>query len=217
MIPILTFITLPLIGKKKKDEYTASKPNETGEPIISSCREGIYKKIIERYAEIIEESEAKSISELKGLVNTEDGKIKEIVSEIKKKYDDYNYERDFTNAAYEAVLFVSKIRTVSLPVNFWLSFSEIVEIGEADQMDKGILLCAILRALGSPNAAVFLSEAKNVYVLWNVDDVFYLFDAESNGLDTGREEEIKAKMGSSLLYSFNDKEYRDFSHVSISD
>ncbi len=182
-----------------------------------NCNEAIYMKIIERYSDLIEEHEAKSISEIKGLVNPDDARIREISDGIKGKYDDYSFERDFLGAGKDAALFVSKIKTTSLPVNFWLSFAEMVELSEADQMDKGIMLCSILRCLGNPDARVFLSEAREVYVLWGFAGISYLFDAKENVLDSGTQEEMKNKMSGNLLYSFNDREYADLSEVKISD
>ncbi|OIO21056.1 hypothetical protein AUJ17_03895 [Candidatus Micrarchaeota archaeon CG1_02_47_40] len=208
MFPFGVFISLPIWEKKEKKE---GEGKLEASPHIDECRESIYRKIIERYERLIEENEAKSVLELKGLVQPNHAKIEGIANAIKEKRHEYSSETDFSDAASEAVEFISRIRGVQLPVSFWLSFEEIGELGVADSMDKCIMLCSLLRALGSPDAVVFLTKAREVFVGWEFGEKYFLFDAEKNETKKGRKEEMVAQMKGSLIYTFNDKEYVDYS------
>ena len=215
MYPFATLISLPFSGKKDEGMEKPVK-EEKGEDAKNEHVERIYKKIIERYRGLIEEHEAKSVVELRGRVKPNNQRIEKIAKEIMEKYHPYGFGENFLDAAKDAVEIVSKIKAVGLPVNFWFSYDEIFELGAADSMDKSILLCSILRALGSEDATVFLTSTKEAYVGWSAQREYFLFNAKINEVKEGETGELKKGIGG-LLYSFNDKEYEDYSEVDVSD
>ena len=102
-------------------------------------------------------------------------------------------------------------RTHGAYSGLWLEFSEMQEIMAGDEIDKSIMLCSLLRSLGSENAKVFMTDSGNSYVLFQFSAKSYVADHSQKDLaekETGTAalESLKGK----ILYSFNDKEYESF-------
>ena len=111
-------------------------------------------------------------------------------------------------AAKMAFEYVSSFRTLSLPVSFWLDFTEMQQLMAGDEIDKSILLCSLLRSLGSESAKVVVTDSRNSYVLFE-------FSGRNFVADHSQKEIVEKPEGASVLkgkplYSFNDKEYEDF-------
>lgn len=143
-------------------------------------RVALYKKIIERYKNVIEEREAKSIPELKELIQPRDERIQKLREEIISGFHPYIFERDFEAAAGKAFEFVrNEILNEALPLEFWLSIEDILELRVADEMDKAILLCSLLIALENDSARVVVATdggGRHAFVVFEFKNVFHLFD-----------------------------------------
>ena len=220
--------------KTRKKEPSVSIARKLVEPeekeeSADAIRASVYKKIIERYAEVIGLQEEKTIPELKALVNPEDesiGKIKaRFLDEIKGSDAawEYSFERDFPFFAKKALSYCFSLKPVNadLSVSYWLKPSEIVELQAADPFDKAIFLCSLLIS-GGGNAKVRVLElegnAKHAVVLLELGGKIVLLDPScSNEFEEGETEEkalgkhsLEGKGFLRSLYEFSDSDYSDF-------
>ena len=249
MIPLIYFLDIPFIKhiekgvkeeRKKKDKKEEGEKKETEERQKTAEEELkkertkslLYSIILDRYREMIEEKEEKSISALKHLVNPEDEFILEKTKEIKEKIKrekkekeekegeekeeakKYDEKRDFEKAIEKAAEYIKSIETIRWPASFWLSFGELNKYRVGDDMDKCIFFCSLLRALGSDNARILIEEDKHPYIMYCINNNCVLFDVDEGEIKKGTEEEIlKLK---TFIYAFNDKEYEDLEKKEIS-
>ena len=188
-------------------------PQVPQEPAESedSLRAKLYRLIIDRYRETIEEHETKTISELKLLVQPQHPEISGVKESIEGGFHPYSSHDNLLQAATMAARHVSSFRTISAPVSFWLTFSDMKELMAGDEIDKSILLCSILRSLGSEDARVFVTDAKSSCVLFGFSGQFFVADHRQKGfLPAASLKEAASLMRGKPIYSFNDKEYEDF-------
>jgi len=186
----------------------SGKPNP---PSDEEMKVRLYKLIIDRYRDKIEEYETKSVSDLKGLVQPKNATIAEIRDSVAEGFHPYVYQDNFLEAAKMAFQQVSSFKTIPAPVSFWLTFSEVEELMAGDEIDKSIFLCSLLRSLGSENAKVFVTDTRNSYVLFQFSGKSFVADHSQESLlehPTGQAalDSLKGK----ILYAFNDLEYEDF-------
>lgn len=203
---------LPFVKMGKKEPVSsASAAASQPEPSDDEIRLKLYKLIIERYREMIEQGESRSVADLKAMVDPHHEKLKEIRESITEGFHPYVYEEHFLQAAKMCFEYLSSFRTIAAPVSFWLSFSDMQELMAGDEIDKSILLCSLLRSLGSESAKVFLTDSRNSYVLFQFGGKSFVADHSQHTLaakETG--EEALASLKGKILYSFNDKEYESF-------
>lgn len=196
---------------KKKPAATAPPPPSREEPGEDALRARLYRLIIDRYRDKIEEYETKSVSDLKALISPRDQTIARIKGAIEENFHPYVYEEHFLAAARMAFSHVSSFRTIPSPVSFWLAFSEVQELMAGDEIDKSIFLCSLLRSLGSENAKVFVTDSRNSYVLFQFSGKSFVADHSAQELsekETGQSalDSLKGR----ILYAFSDREYDDF-------
>ncbi|NYZ78085.1 hypothetical protein H0N96_01650 [Candidatus Micrarchaeota archaeon] len=202
---------------------------------ISVCktRELLYRKILERYSEVIGLGEEKTIPELKALVNSGDASVVEtkqkLLGELQMQRGPefaYAFERDFLDYAGKAFEFAAILRAIhaNLSFSYWLSPKEIVDLGAADAFDKAIFLCSLLKAGGCENARVRVVELegglKHAIVVFEFASMFYVFDSSSkepnarlsapNADDALKEFCCDGKKVTRSLYEFNDSDYNEF-------
>lgn len=171
-------------------------------------RLALCKIIIDRYREEIERGESKTIADLLVMVSPSHPVIEKIKASILADFLPYSYEKNFIEAAKMCFQYVSSFRTISPPVAFWLSFQEMQSIMAGDEIDKSILLCSLLRSLGSPNAKVFVTSTKNSYVVFEFDGKFYLLGHSGSDFSPfASESEAASQMKGKPIYSFNDRGY----------
>ncbi|MFH1106440.1 MAG: hypothetical protein V1787_00940 [Candidatus Micrarchaeota archaeon] len=169
-----------LFGKKPRKEEPAADIEKHDEASLD--RQGVqaayYRKIIERYAALINENEEKTIPELKALVDSNAEAVQELRKQVLEQLAEkkkalgthaegapYDYESDFLLAAEAALGAVRGLKAVhpEVSVSFWLSPKEILELGAADVFDKAILLCSLLKSLGS-QARILVLELENRHI-----------------------------------------------------
>ncbi len=208
-------LNLPFLKKPAVDKGAAAPATPDAaarnEPPEDEIRLKLYKLIIDRYRDKIEEYETKSVSELKSLVQPRDEKIVQIRESITEGFHPYVYGEHFLAGAKIAFSHVSFFRNIPAPVSFWLSFSDMQEIMAGDEIDKSILFCSVLRSLGSENAKVFVTDTRNAYVLFQFSGKSFVADHSQHELaEFGSAEDALECLKGRILYSFNDKEYEDF-------
>jgi len=213
---------IPFLRKKEPEPKPEEPPCEVCESELEVCkrRESVYRKIIERYRELIEASESKSIPELRSLVRPQSSSVIELKDKLTKDFKPYEYEKDFLTAAQTAFEFVKdEIKTEHVPVEFWLSPKEILELKAADEMDKAILLCSLLIALGNRNAKVVVEMKgglKHAFVMFSFGNRYFLFDPVHNVNLAGSKEILEAQISTErdeenkIVYEFNDMEYNEW-------
>ncbi|MFH1284996.1 MAG: hypothetical protein ABIH99_00260 [Candidatus Micrarchaeota archaeon] len=220
---VSVLIELPFIRKKKKEikEGSAVVMPEcppTKEEEYAECRRRmlLYRRVIEKYADKIEEGENKSITELRSLVKPKDKTVQEIKEKLLDEFHPYLYERDFLAAAEKAFAYVrDEIKNETLPVEFWLAPEEIVSAGAADEMDKCILLCSLLLALQNQTAMVAIEAdgEKHPFVIFELNGETHVMDPVHGERTKGAKDEVftgrKGKENYKLIYKFNDKEYEE--------
>jgi hypothetical protein len=202
---------------------------EEREGSSDAIRAAVYKKIIERYADVIGLQEEKTIPELKALVNPEDEAIAKVKSRFLEEVKgndaawEYSFERDFPFFARKALAFCYSLKQVNadLNVSYWLKPSEIVELQAADPFDKAIFLCSLLIS-GGGNAKVRVLElegnAKHAVVLLDLNEKKVLLDPScSSEFEEGNSEEevlekhsLEGKRILRSVYEFNHSDYADF-------
>ncbi len=163
------------------------------------------RKIIGRYAEHINLNEQKSILELKALVDPRHPTVAKLALAHPSQK--------------QAFGFVSSLESihVSLPVSFWLSFDEMVELSGGDPFDKSRLLCAMLSALGlKARVRVVMLESKVQHALVWVEsqpvvamDVVHGFEWSADSIDAALKAYPAEHKVAKSLYEFNHEEYRE--------
>jgi hypothetical protein len=185
----------------------SQQPPAPAEP-SDELRLKLFRLIIERYRQDIEEHENKSVSDLKGMILPHDPTIVKTRDSLLESFRPYIYEEHFLAAAKMCCEYVSSFATISPPVAFWLTFSDMRSIMAGDEIDKSILLCSLLRSLGSPDARIFVTNTKNSYLLCSFGGKFHLSaHSGSEPAVCGSEQEALLKMSGKPLYSFNDRDY----------
>ena len=219
----------PKEGAKDKplDSYCGAVSEELAE---TKVRLAVYRKIIERYAEVVNVGEQKAIPELKSLVNPDDATVRllksKFIEELSVAYQgawNYSSERDFEGYAKKAFALVSALKPVhaNLNVTYWLSPADIVEVGAADPLDKAILLASLFVAGGCKDARVRLVSleggAKHAVVLCSAGGQVELWDAASGVKLAGKtvdevlgRYDFGGKKIAKNLYEFNNLDYQDF-------
>ncbi len=184
----------------------------------------LYSFLLEKYTEIINEKEEKTIGEIKGLIDPDDLSIQAILAELISS--DYSFEKNYLTIAKEAFDFVVKeISFVesNLKINYWMAPSEILRHKIADDEDIAVFLCTLLYALGDEKAFVVVAELENLsthtFVITEYKNNFYLFDpSQKTPFEefSGKKEKVIEKYSfknskiKRFLYRFNSEEYEQF-------
>jgi len=184
----------------------------------------LYRILLEKYAELINEKERRTIGEIKALVNAEDLTIQSLLSDFKKP--GYLFPKDYQAAAEKVLVFVqTKINYVEpeINLNYWLSAKEIFSSKVGDDEDLAVFLCSLLFALGDEKASVVIAELDNLrthaFVATEFGGKFFIFDpsqkhsfqdfggAKENALQKYSFKGAKIKR---FLYKFNHSTYEQF-------
>lgn len=150
-----------------KEEYF----EEEGDPAAaaeSAHREKLlqgklYRLLLEKYADLINEKEKRTIGEIKALVNADDLTVQSILADFKKQ--DYSFPKGYQAVAESVFSFVQKeIKYVEpeINLNYWLSAKEIFVSKVGDDEDLAVFLCSLLLGLGDENATVIIVELDNL-------------------------------------------------------
>lgn len=182
------------------------------------CKAALYRKIIERYKQVIEEGEAKSVPELKERVQPKNASVQKLREQISSEFHPYISERDFEAAALKAFAFVrDEIANEPLPVEFWLSIEEILDLKGADEMDKATLLCSLLVALENNSAKVVVASEgadRHAFVLYEFKGFHHLLDPFHGVTLSGSKKEVIEKFfegkQQGKLYEFNHETYEEW-------
>lgn len=184
----------------------------------------LYKLLLQKYADIVNEREKRTIGEVKALIDPSDLTIQSLVSSFKT--EKYSFEKDFLPAAEKAFRFASQeIAFVKADVrlSFWLSPKEIVESRVADDEDHAVFFCSLLLALGNEKAEVVIAEMEDLsthaFVITEYQSRFFLWDPSQQhpfNAFSGFKENVLARYEFNrskikrFLYKFNRTNYEQF-------
>jgi hypothetical protein len=182
------------------------------------------KYLLEKYADIINDREKRTIGEIKALVDGNDLTIQSFVEDFKKT--GYAYPEDYETSLRQVFDFVKKeisFVDAELNINYWLTPREILEVKIADDEDLAVFLCAAMRSLGDEKAEVIIAELDNLkthaFVLTDLNNESLLLDpAQDHTYEEyrGPKAEIIKKYSlqkqkiKKFLYRFNSQKYEQF-------
>jgi len=178
----------------------------------------LYLSIISRYKGYIEEREELAVAELPTLVLPKSELVTRRANEIRAAFPNYSYDADFPKAAMKAFEFVrDHIEEIILPLQFWLTPDETAEYRLGDRIDRNILLCSMLVALGNPSSKVFVIKRESgvsTYTYFEFDGKTVLMNVQDGtSVFASRDEMIKQfQIGEDdTAYEFNNQSYIDVS------
>ena len=176
----------------------------------------LYLEVIMQNKDKIEEEQKLYVAELPKLVTPSDESVAAKCKGMTSRFSAYNYDRDFPAAAGSAYEYVQSLKTVDLPIEYWLKPSQVIKYGAGDVFDKAVLLCSLLIALGNVSTKVVILINENdertiaVYCEFNGrvlametekgSRVFPSIDAFMASLGIRKDRDVTA-------YEFNDRTY----------
>jgi hypothetical protein len=206
--------------RESKKESVPTAPDERRDEIRAlRGKLKLFELIINRYRTLIERGETKTIADMKLLIKPADPAILKVKEEILEKFRPYIFEQCFLPAAEAAHEFVKAIRAEPTPVDFWLTPSEMLDVGSGDSMDKSIFLCSLLVALENVESYVIVGTNKTVKVAvgFSFAGEFHIIDPMSAEHLKGKKEEVIQQCfpDAVSIYSFNDREYLELKESEV--
>jgi len=182
------------------------------------------KYLLNKYSDIINEHEKRTIGEIKALVDGTDLSIQSLVSDFKDA--SYSFEDDYYSVLKQTFDFIQKeisFVDVDLNVNYWFSPREIIEAKVADDEDLAVFLCASMKALGDNKAELIIAELDDLkthaFAITEIKGEFLILDpAQPFGIEKykGQKAEVLKNysfLGQKIkrfLYRFNSEKYEQF-------
>jgi len=198
-----------------KQEEFIERRNEIN---ILKDKIALLELIIDRYRSTIEQTETKTIADLKKMINPNDSEVKRIAEEISSGFKPYIYDKHFLEAAKKAHDFIRTIRTIRTPIDFWLMPRDVVKLRGGDPMDKAIFLCSILIRLDNSESYVLvgINDGTKVAVIFKFNDSWYMIYPTGKEMISGDKEEIIKKWfgEEKYIYEFNNNYYNQLKDYS---
>lgn len=182
------------------------------------------KFLLNKYSEIINKSETKTIGEIKALIDVNDLTVQSILEEIRPI--EFDFEKQYFDCAKKAFEFLRKeidFVETDIDINFWLAPKEVMELKISDDEDFAVFLCTLLAGLGDENVFVVISQMDNLtthaFVITEIDEKFVLLDPSQNHefeqfigakIDVMKNYSFKGAKIKKFLYKFNNKDYDQF-------
>lgn len=168
-----------------------------------------YDLVVSRYKNIISEKESKSISDIREKCAPYSKFIEELTKQILHEIKDYEYENNFLQALEKVLEYIKTIRILDLNFDFWLSFEDIDKLKAATAIDKSMLLCSLIRYLGSENCIVVVTKSKANYISLEYKSEKYLINPVSGSILKG-EDIMQLFQKDAMSYSFSDLSYESY-------
>ncbi len=229
-----TYTDLRLENAKLRKELDAMKQKlsglrqENGQQTLevehSNPAERLNSLIIQRYSQLINSHEEKTVGDVKALISMEDLTIQSLAQSFTQQ--NYKFESHYMQAAEHVYNYVKdEIRYVGgdIGVSFWLSPKEIVSEKIGDDEDIAVFLCSILSALGDSEAEVVVAElddsATHAFVMTSFRGSHFLLDPVQKRHFrefSGQRKDVLEKYSFNgikvrrFLYRFNREKYERF-------
>ena len=182
------------------------------------------KFLLEKYADIINEREKRTIGEIKALVDGNDLTVQSLIEDFKDPA--YTFDSDYETSLKQVFNFIKKevsFVDVDLNVNYWLSPREIIEAKVADDEDYAVFLCAAMKSLGDNKAEVIIAELDNLkthaFVSTEIGNEFLILDPtqehtyeeyKGTKIDVLKKYSFQKQKIKRFLYRFNSDKYEQF-------
>lgn len=182
------------------------------------------KFLLQKYSDIINEREQRTIGEIKTLVNGSDLTIQSIIREFTEA--NYEFEKDYSKVLEKLFDFIKdelEFVETNFGINYWLSPKEIMEIKVVDDEDMAAFTCSCMKALGDEKAEVIIAELDNLkthaFVTTEINGNFLLLDAAQkhefnkylgDKVSIIRDYKFKEFKIKRFLYRFNYNKYEQF-------
>lgn len=128
----------------------------------TDTRQAFYKMLLEKYADVINQQEQRTVGEIKTLINADDLSVQSLLSKFKPS--SFTYEKDYLYTIQQVFEYlVKEIKYVpnELNINFWLSPTDILTNKVSDDEDLAVLLCTLMFAAGDDKALVHVMEMED--------------------------------------------------------
>ncbi|MCX8167072.1 MAG: hypothetical protein N3E37_04435 [Candidatus Micrarchaeota archaeon] len=132
----------------------------------------VYAKILERYKDIIEEKEQKTVYDLRKMIDPEQQSILKLLEA--NKID----ETDTSKLISLIQNIMTTIRNVYLPISFWLTTEEILELKACEPLQKAILISSIIDRFTQNYYIIKTSDG--IKILFSIKESNYLIDITNN-------------------------------------
>ena len=172
-------------------------------PDILRAKIVLLEMIIDRYHKVIEESETKTVSEMKEMIDPDRPGIRELIRDIRERFTEYDPERDLLSAVNIMLDLLKNITIVEPPVLFWADPEEVLRKRVGDRMDLAIISCSAMIGLGCPSARVLVLEDGTPHVMFVYDGKHQMIDL-INMIVKPLDPDLKKR------YSFNDREFTNY-------
>lgn len=196
--------------------------------LSTSIRDNIqnkyYEQILDKYKDLINEHERKTISQIKATVNPNDLTIKSIIS--KHKPVGYEYNKDYIETLRKVYSFLKTeidVVKTDIKVLYWLDATCILKNKLADEQDASGVLCSAMQGLNDQEAMVYVvlldDDKTHAFVKTKYKNQFYIFDLTQKGpfemftnadekklLDDYKFNGLKIKK---IIYRYNQNNYID--------
>jgi hypothetical protein len=187
-------------------------------------KERLYEALLKKYKDLINNSEKKTVGEVKGLIDKNDLTIQMFISRFKPEH--YDFESQFMETAkkcYDFLIQEVDYYKLGFDLNFWLKPEEILKFKIADDEDLAVFLCSSLYALGNDKAEVLICEmddfSTHAITIAEFKGAFMILDASQKqdfGRFKGQKESVleeysfEGKKIKRPLYKFNHQSYEQF-------
>lgn len=177
--------------------------------VESEIRLKIYELIISKYRDKIEESEHKSVSELRERISPHNEFVKQLNGRLSSGLEPYEYEKHFAAAVQNCLSYIKGIKNIKLPVSFWIDFETMDKLKAGDLTDQALLLVSLLRSFGSQTAKVIITKSGKVYVGYEWAGGQHLANPESGSLLSGDDVQ-KIFSADPMAYAFSDLYFESY-------
>jgi hypothetical protein len=145
-----------------------------------------YEQILDKYKDLINEQERKTIAQIKATVNPTDLTIKSIIS--KYKPIGYDCSKDYIETLRKIYAFLKaeiEVVKTDIKILYWLDSTSIIKNKMCDEQDVSSLLCSIMQGLNDQEAQVFVvileDDKTHAFVKTKYKNLFYIFDLTQKG------------------------------------
>lgn len=165
----------------------------------------IYLLMLNRYKEMINEKETKTITEIRTTIAPGSPFLAALIKRIAPEWPALS-AMEMIN---RIVGYFRTIETCEFAVTFWMRPEEIDEIRAADTPNKALFFAALLRQIGIENTKVYITKSGAYYVGFSIEGKNYLFIPKNNAIADGDEiSRIFSEDPPSC--AFNDTVYENF-------
>lgn len=213
--------------RQKESELESLKKEQSSFNEEKESKLKLFKALLEKYSDLINETEKKTVGQIKALIDSENLTIQSLAQRFRK--ENYAFEKHYLESLDALLSFIYREITLvslepDLKLSCWLKPEEIMELKMADNEDIAVFACSLMKALGDRKAAVLINELSDLstkaFILTEFNGMHYLIDvAGKKATDSFKGSTLEEALGSfnenglkikKTLYKFNNEAYEQF-------